>query len=269
VPKWKLEQFFDELDKNNDGVITFEEWRFVPFPLLVCASPCLPEYFYRDFLLFLPADASTLRSALSYYAATGTLNPEGDVQINQPFAGSGTADHFPTSHKELLVQFLQPSSPHGESMSDPTPLGRGTVTTTTNTTNNDNTATATPELEWLSLPANIRLWMWYEFTKQILTESTPHAGYFLAGGMAGVVSRTATAPLDRLKVYLIAQTDVRAAAEKVVKSRSFFEALTWMGKPLVDATKELWRAGGIRSLFAGSSCFSLVLLGTLPLGEPS
>ena len=35
VPKWKVEQFFAELDKNHDGVISFQEFRYGPLhPLL-------------------------------------------------------------------------------------------------------------------------------------------------------------------------------------------------------------------------------------------
>ncbi|KAI1914514.1 hypothetical protein LOZ12_005000 [Ophidiomyces ophidiicola] len=69
----KLDQFFSDVDTNNDGVISFEEW--------------------RDFLLFLPANpahGSNMRALLSYYSATGNLNPEGDVHINEPFQGLGT-----------------------------------------------------------------------------------------------------------------------------------------------------------------------------------
>lgn len=31
VPKRRLAGFFDEIDMNRDGYITFEEWRSVPF----------------------------------------------------------------------------------------------------------------------------------------------------------------------------------------------------------------------------------------------
>ncbi|KAL2003207.1 hypothetical protein VTN02DRAFT_4614 [Thermoascus thermophilus] len=146
VSSAKLDEFFAEVDTNRDGVISYEEW--------------------RDFLLFLPAKSSSdLRAVLSYYSATGNLDPEGDVHINEPLQG---------------------------------------------------------------------------------------LGYFLAGGIAGVVSRTATAPLDRLKVYLIAQTGVKNSAVRAAKEGAPLQAAGKASRTLIQATKELWRAGGIRSLFAGN-----------------
>jgi solute carrier family 25 (mitochondrial phosphate transporter), member 23/24/25/41 len=85
----------------------------------------------------------------------------------------------------------------------------------------------------------------------MLTDWVP-LGYFIAGGMAGMISRTATAPLDRLKVYLIAQTGSKKAAVEAAKEGAPLRAAFHFGRPLVDATKELWRAGGMRSLFAGN-----------------
>jgi solute carrier family 25 phosphate transporter 23/24/25/41 len=108
--------------------------------------------------------------------------------------------------------------------------------------------------------------------------SVPGSGYFLAGGMAGVVSRTATAPLDRLKVYLIAQTSAAAAASSSASSSSASSASSSVrqalgaaaanarhgaplaaanaaSRPLLEACRALWRAGGVRSLFAGESVF--------------
>ncbi|KAK9603373.1 hypothetical protein V6Z96_007961 [Aspergillus fumigatus] len=141
----KLDAFFEDVDSNKDGVISYPEW--------------------RDFLLFLPAHSpSDLHAVFSYYTATGNLNPEGDVHIN--------------------------------------------------------------DLQGL--------------------------GYFLAGGIAGAVSRTATAPLDRLKVYLIAQTGAKKSAAQVAKDGAPLKAAGFASRTLVGAVKELWRAGGIRSLFAGN-----------------
>lgn len=79
----------------------------------------------------------------------------------------------------------------------------------------------------------------------------PDPGYFVAGGLAGVISRTATAPLDRLKVYLIAQTGVRKDSIEAAKQGNVTEAAKKLRQPLIDACKDLWKAGGMRSLFAG------------------
>lgn len=207
---------------------------------------------FRDFLLFLPADTSNLRAALSYYATTGNLNPEGDVQINQLFEGSGTARHFLSTFlswvKSIVKSLLQSLIPAQQVAQ----LGRETHPHLIHGFPDHSAVCPNePELEWLPLPTMVYIWMSLRSCKQILTDSTPNVGYFFAGGLAGVISRTSTAPLDRLRVYLIAQTSVSSVATKVVKSGSPFQAVGLMMKPLVDATKDLWRAGGIRSLFAG------------------
>lgn len=66
-----------------------------------------------------------------------------------------------------------------------------------------------------------------------------------------LVSRTSTAPLDRLKVYLIAQTSVTKEAVVAAKSGNVFRAAANAFRPLSGAMKELWQAGGMRSLYAG------------------
>ncbi|OAX79154.1 hypothetical protein ACJ72_06527 [Emergomyces africanus] len=235
VPKKKLDEFFTDVDSNKDGVITFDEW--------------------RDFLLFLPASTSNLGGLISYYGALGNLNPEGDVHINEPFQGSGTQSSFPKPNVTHLASDSLPNSLHLP-LSDNavTQLGREARPTHHQYYYN---LEAVPfltddELEWLVLPTAVSLWLWYQSFVQILTEGTPKIGYFLAGGMAGCVSRTATAPLDRLKVYLIAQTAVKETALTAAKSGHPLKAVKRAGMPLVEATKDLWRAGGIRSLFAGN-----------------
>ena len=108
------------------------------------------------------------------------------------------------------------------------------------------------DLEWLPLPQTTAMRMSFRYHGRKLTENTPQLGYFVAGGMAGAVSRTATAPLDRLKIYLIAQTSVKSTVQ-AAKDGSLLTAVGNDPRTLFGALKELWRAGGIRSLFAGLS----------------
>ena len=85
----------------------------------------------------------------------------------------------------------------------------------------------------------------------LLTDMFPAPGYFVAGGFAGAVSRTATAPLDRLKVFLIAQVGVPEDAVQAAKSGAPVKAAKAATLSLADACKTLWRMGGMHSLFAG------------------
>ena len=62
---------------------------------------------------------------------------------------------------------------------------------------------------------------------------------------------TATAPLDRLKVYLIANVSPTASAA-AAKNGDVVGAAKQVGGPIKAACIELWKAGGIRSLFAGA-----------------
>lgn len=84
-----------------------------------------------------------------------------------------------------------------------------------------------------------------------LTDLVPNVGYFAAGGLSGITSRTATAPLDRLKVYLIAQTGSATETIKAAKSGAALQATKHGASTLWNACRDLWAAGGIRSLFAG------------------
>ena len=87
-----------------------------------------------------------------------------------------------------------------------------------------------------------------------LIDFVPDVGYFIAGGISGITSRTATAPLDRLKVYLIAQTGNSKEALEAAKHGAAVKAASSGFRTLTNAMKELWAAGGMRSLFAGK-CF--------------
>ena len=86
-------------------------------------------------------------------------------------------------------------------------------------------------------------------------------GYFIAGGISGAISRTATAPFDRLKTFLIANTGgsrqamAMSAGKDALKSAEkgqIGKAIKKAGSPLVDAIKYIYRVGGLRSFFVGT-----------------
>ncbi|KAJ5893729.1 hypothetical protein N7495_005420 [Penicillium taxi] len=227
VSNANLDKFFAEVDKNNDGAISYNEW--------------------RDFLLFLPLQSPTdFHALLSYYSATGNLNPEGDVQINDL--------HDLGTHSSLLIHFLliierllyNTFSPQ---ILFPSAFAHNNVSMSSSTCRSDMTVCdAEFDVEWIPIPKTLALWMSIRSYARKLADNSPQLGYFAAGGIAGVVSRTATAPLDRLKVYLIAQTGYKRTAAHAAKDGYPLVAT----KSLVIALKELWKAGGIKSLFAGN-----------------
>ena len=98
-----------------------------------------------------------------------------------------------------------------------------------------------------------------------LTDLLPEPGYFLAGAVSGGVSRTATAPLDRLKVYLLVNTKARPAEALIAaKHGQPLTALRDAGGPIVDALASLWRTGGFRTFFAGKSAVRACVIISAP-----
>jgi hypothetical protein len=56
------------------------------------------KHIFRNFLLFIPAGTPNLRAILSYYTSTATVNPEGDVHINDSLQGFGNYAQFQNTH---------------------------------------------------------------------------------------------------------------------------------------------------------------------------
>ncbi|ODV85293.1 hypothetical protein CANARDRAFT_28558 [[Candida] arabinofermentans NRRL YB-2248] len=85
-------------------------------------------------------------------------------------------------------------------------------------------------------------------------------GYFLAGGLSGVVSRTCTAPFDRVKVFLIARTDLASTIlsnkeellHKIEEKTHHKVTTKDIESPLLRAAKTLYKQGGIRAFYVGN-----------------
>ncbi|CAH6721195.1 truncated non-functional calcium-binding mitochondrial carrier Sal1p-1 [[Candida] jaroonii] len=95
-------------------------------------------------------------------------------------------------------------------------------------------------------------------------------GYFLAGGISGVVSRTCTAPFDRIKVFLIARTDLSSTvlhsrkeiAKHITSSgkHTILETIETMDlpiqktirSPIIQAARTIWKQGGFKGFYVGN-----------------
>lgn len=85
-------------------------------------------------------------------------------------------------------------------------------------------------------------------------------GYFIAGGLSGVVSRTCTAPFDRVKVFLIARTDLsstllhskRELQHQIEQKIHHKVSKGKIQSPLIRAAKTIYKQGGIRGFYVGN-----------------
>ena len=256
IDSGKLNGFFDKIDTNHDGEISFDEWRWVE----IIGSILTLMYEFRNFLMFLPATSTDLKAVLSYYSSYVLVNPEGDVHVSdEANQGIGTSAFLHTLFGVLFFianQHTELNRTHGsDSPSNVGALAVPPYQATPSSLDRSDIPWDPGEREAQSdmaqIVATFEVDSLKESALQMLTALLPDPGYFLAGGVAGAVSRTATAPLDRLKVYLIAQTGVARNAVDAVKSGAPVQAAKSATAPLINATAELWRMGGVRSLFAG------------------
>jgi solute carrier family 25 (mitochondrial phosphate transporter), member 23/24/25/41 len=231
----------------------------------------------RNFLLFLPTNVDSevnLENILSYYSHTSTvrLGSESDVIIDAKentgtdnvmsfikpfFAIMFTLQRGPRQKKmqgvrsavseSLAVPVHGPESRELQAVHfQPAPATTSSVLLVSQITAAE---PAEPEL----LPGID--WSKWSNVKLVLIACVPSTGYFAAGAVAGIVSRTATAPLDRLKVYLIAQT--KTPTQTPFGRHGLLGKTAAALKNTGFAIKDLWSAGGLRSLYAGTYCAPL------------
>lgn len=236
----------------------------------------------RNFLLFIPTNSQTpaLKAVLSYYTSAVSLNAEGDTSIREEtLEGLGRPPpKFLTVLFGVIVNIALPqrnpplslapqsAAASEEFMTDEAEEVTGHEMCEVNQTRFLEGALETEIDNRFPFPTRPSADQQEEepeeqilleeiplTQKSLLTQILPDPGYFAAGGLAGVISRTATAPLDRLKVYLIANVGSANDPVAAVKRGDAATAARRVGQPLALACKELWKAGGIRSLFAGMS----------------
>ena len=83
--------------------------------------------------------------------------------------------------------------------------------------------------------------------------------YLLAGGVAGVVSRTATAPFDRLKVYLITASaadlnldSFKSNVAGVDDAHSVQQIAPRRTRTLTRAITNIYGQGGVKAFWVGN-----------------
>jgi solute carrier family 25 phosphate transporter 23/24/25/41 len=256
VSNARLDRFFSYIDKDHDGSIDYNEWRgksnrSLPYwssSFITTRSQSI------DFLLFIPTQAPGLHAVLSYYQSAAQITPEGDVHISdEALQGLGTTLAFlKTSAFGAITSLIRPSNPSYKQLPPVEAASQAVAAVNASRAaqlakagfqdTEDEDVRAEDDPHMAIKPARRKL---------KLTDLVPDVGYFIAGGVSGITSRTVTAPLDRLKVYLIAQTTNTSDAVQAAKSGAPVKAGKQGVRTLMNACKDLWAAGGIRSLFAG------------------
>ncbi|KAJ3151633.1 hypothetical protein HDU86_006052 [Geranomyces michiganensis] len=86
------------------------------------------------------------------------------------------------------------------------------------------------------------------------TDSVVHQRirYFLCGGLSGAVSRTVTAPLDRLKVLLVTQTTIYPSPLGAINLASANVPAAKSSGAIIGGIRRIYNQGGIRSFYRGN-----------------
>lgn len=225
-----------EMDKSGSGKVTFEEW--------------------RDFLLLLPRQTS-MQTVYNYWAsfsrprlATSIMNQDLDVIVAEKPSTSPT--HTASSAANTSTKGKGRAVEHDDG-------GHAQANRATHLEQSDHTHshahshTHAEDVDDAGGSADDE-----ELDKPIFEGS---GAYLLAGGLAGAVSRTATAPFDRLKVFLInhvEKSDAKlpgvkdAAAHPLTAAKQVAKSGNKGLGAFASACKSLYLEGGLHAFFIGN-----------------
>ncbi|KAM0815001.1 putative Mitochondrial carrier domain-containing protein [Seiridium cardinale] len=285
VPMRRLGTFFQDIDGNNDGYISFDEWRnFLLFMPSQEASATLRAVFtfYSDIVTVsaegdsvlnddtLQSIGTTFKSLMlalfgSIIRIASPSNQHHDRTSGHPSA-SASLDVLAASEatSQSLSEGTQQSLPQLDgshtTIEMETANNQQYVNTAKATVNTLRGVKASPAIFTTSTKTTTpgtdvepKLSEEAIGDEDWLIKYLPDPGYFVAGAVAGGISRTATAPLDRLKVYLLVNTKSTShAAIDAAKSGQPLVAVTNAARSFWLATTELYRNGGLRGFFAGN-----------------
>ncbi|KAI1745218.1 mitochondrial carrier domain-containing protein [Xylaria scruposa] len=285
VPNRRLDEFFADIDHNRDGFISYEEWRnFLLFMTNTNSTTTLNTVFtFYSEVLTLSSEGDSVMSEKSL-EGIGTITgfflslffgsiiriafPTWQPSKENPTSQAASESFLPPSSSSLPESDTRPHSPAPDVLratDDPDEMNPAAsqscarvpdvaVASRVSSSISNAVRGATPadlsnsqdtQAETATREEKVK--------KSVLINYIPDPGYFVAGAIAGGISRTATAPLDRLKVYLLVNTKSETnAALNAAKNGRLFQAVKNAGRPLLAAVGDLYKSGGMRGFFAGN-----------------
>ncbi|KAK9466570.1 mitochondrial carrier domain-containing protein, partial [Lipomyces arxii] len=248
----RLGKFFDSMDRDNDGSISFEDW--------------------RDFLLFIPVDDITIRAAYRYFFDSLPLTSEGDVILSDDnLAGigyfvsggvAGATSRTFTAPFDRLKVYLIAYTPVNSASEAVKGAGSAVIkgeASVKNTVVKSPLIAATKTilehggisnffvgngLNVLKIfPESAMKFGAFEASKRLFAElegttvnEMSGVSSFLAGGIGGTVSQFAVYPIDTLKFRIQCEAESCSLRGNAM---------------LIKTAKNMWYSGGLRAYYRG------------------
>ncbi|KAI8928994.1 mitochondrial carrier domain-containing protein [Entophlyctis helioformis] len=255
VSESELQQFIDHVDKDNDGVIDFFEW--------------------RDYLLLLP-QKTTLKNVFKFYNTVSNVDFNSDaVSLPDTISASG--------YMLRLKYFLAGGLAGAVSRTATAPLDRLRVLLQTQTNAAQASYMSIMRAAAKSIfadggiasfyrgnglniikifPESALKFFVFEYFKDVIrrrnnnenVESLSVGDRFIAGGIAGLVSQFAIYPIETVKTRMMAQinNDKAGASGSLAGTQgSAAKTLQPRQSAILAAFRDTWHKGGIRAFYRG------------------